>query len=483
MPRIPKTLTRPQPKSVGLLRKLGLVGLDRIEPIILAAIATETPLLLIGPHGTAKSLLLCRLCEALRLSWRHYNASLVNYDDLVGYPLPDAHGKLSFVQTPASVWGAQAIFVDELSRARPDMLNRLFPIIHEKKVQGMELPHLLYRWAAMNPPTRDDETNAGENYLGSEPLDPALADRFGFVLEIPSWEQLSAADQNAVITSEFAPVPSEVANELAATIADVRAEMLTAGEAVGRVMAQYTSAISYPVAKLGAKLSSRRAAMLYRNLLAVYSVAMIRNPTVDLADSAWIALSHSLPHRAHGVQIDMARLLIAHNAVWKTIQLSETDPRRQIAIERDPVRRVLRASRFMELPMQDLSSYVADALASLPAGGRHALAAFLIENGVADRLIAAVAEQIADLYRTIAIAQDVNQSVDAKSNKHEAWENIVKTLAAIAPTNPDLHYIQNLLAGLFAADEIKTPDDIPIAHQSWRVVRALCGAPASKEAA
>ncbi|MFZ4499316.1 MAG: AAA family ATPase, partial [Burkholderiales bacterium] len=124
--------TAPAPaRTHTILRALGLIGLESIEPVILAAIATETPLLLIGAHGTAKSLMLSRLCEALELSWRHYNASLVNYDDLIGYPLPDAQGQLKFIQTPASVWGAAAVFIDELSRARPDMLNRLFPIIHE----------------------------------------------------------------------------------------------------------------------------------------------------------------------------------------------------------------------------------------------------------------------------------------------------------------------------------------------------------------
>ena len=119
------------------LRQLGIVGLDPLEPVILAALATETPLLLIGAHGTAKSLLLSRLCEALDLPWRHYNASLVNYDDLIGYPLPGESGELKFIQTPASVWGAAAVFIDEISRARPDMLNRLFPIVHERKVQGL----------------------------------------------------------------------------------------------------------------------------------------------------------------------------------------------------------------------------------------------------------------------------------------------------------------------------------------------------------
>lgn len=130
----------PPPSSISSLsRNLGLIGLESIESVVLASLATRAPMLLIGAHGSAKSLLLERLAGALGLSWRHYNAALVNFDDLVGYPLPDQKGELRFVQTPASIWGAQAVFVDEISRARIDMQNRLFPIIHERRVQGIDL--------------------------------------------------------------------------------------------------------------------------------------------------------------------------------------------------------------------------------------------------------------------------------------------------------------------------------------------------------
>ena len=36
-------------------KRLGLYGLGVIAPVLVAALATEEPLLLIGPHGTAKS--------------------------------------------------------------------------------------------------------------------------------------------------------------------------------------------------------------------------------------------------------------------------------------------------------------------------------------------------------------------------------------------------------------------------------------------
>ena len=350
------------------LRQLGVVGLDTLEPVILAALATETPLLLVGAHGTAKSLLLSRLCEALDLQWRHYNASLVNYDDLIGYPLPNVNGTLTFVQTPASVWNAQAVFIDEISRARPDMLNRLFPIIHEKKVQGMELTQLRFRWAAMNPPADANDISA-DSYLGSEPLDPALADRFGFVIEIPSWSALSDADQSAVITSE----PHALTHETAASISDavelIKQEIPLVKESVGAVLVNYTREILQHASRLGIGLSGRRATMLFQNMLAVHAARCVQKPSAQLCDSAWLALINSLPQRAQGVKIDGARLMVAHNQIWKTLMLDSADPRRILACERDPVRRVLRAVAFTQLTLQELSSYAADALAHLPSGG------------------------------------------------------------------------------------------------------------------
>ena len=68
---------------------LGLYGWKRSESVLLAALLSGEPLLLVGAHGCAKSFVLERLAEALGMEFRSYNASLINYDDLVGVPLPE----------------------------------------------------------------------------------------------------------------------------------------------------------------------------------------------------------------------------------------------------------------------------------------------------------------------------------------------------------------------------------------------------------
>ena len=185
----------------GITESLGIQGWSHLDAVLLAALATESPLLLVGPHGTAKSLLVEKIANALALALRHYNASLINYDDLVGIPLPEAGtNRLQFVTTPGAIWDAEFVFFDEISRCRPDLQNKMFPIVHERRIAGIRLDKLRHRWAAMNPPAPEDpDTAIGEYYLGSEPLDPALVDRFPFVVPVPNWRQLRKEDRRRLV--------------------------------------------------------------------------------------------------------------------------------------------------------------------------------------------------------------------------------------------------------------------------------------------
>jgi MoxR-like ATPase len=114
-----------EPAGNRILERLGIVGMESVQPVILAALIQQDPLLLIGPHGTGKSYLLNRLAASLRLQHRHYNASLLNFDDLVGYPLPNGSSGLDYIQTPAAIWGAQSV-IDEIRAAARKCRTNLF---------------------------------------------------------------------------------------------------------------------------------------------------------------------------------------------------------------------------------------------------------------------------------------------------------------------------------------------------------------------
>ena len=102
-----------------LLRPLGIVGYDAVEPGLLAALATEEPLLLVSDHGAAKTLLLLRLAESLGPTLRFYNASILQFDDLAGFPIPDERGT-----TPRRTKGSGAQFLPVIVRNLKPVMTR-----------------------------------------------------------------------------------------------------------------------------------------------------------------------------------------------------------------------------------------------------------------------------------------------------------------------------------------------------------------------
>lgn len=463
---------QPAPRT-GFLRRLGLFGYDRVEPVLLAALASSDPLLLIGTHGTAKSLLLLRLAEALGLETRHYNASLLNYEDLAGYPLPDASGGLQFIQTPASIWGAQAVFLDEISRCRIDMQNRLFPVIHERKVQGILLDKLRYRWAAMNPPPPADDLDAAL-YRGSEKLDTALADRFAFVLETPSWGSLADADRDSVISSTDAPVPPEVAAEVRALVAEADTRRADVEARYGAGLVDYVRTAVGLLAQSKLDLSPRRAAILYRNAIAIIASAeVLAGEDVDIGEVLHLVLSSSLPQRAEGKPVAALAVLTCHREALKLLEPAISTARRRLLSEVSPLRRALLATKCRELGAAELSAFVADALAESAPGARHALAVHLFESGQAGRLSASVADQVAQLYAQAALAQDVTETLASGSPHHLVWQELVRVLATLPPRARDSDLVGNVLSALFAAGQLTQPDEAAGIAAAWHDARAV----------
>lgn len=484
-------VSQPEPSS-EVLERLGLVGMASIERVVLAALITGDPLLLIGAHGTAKSYLLLRICKALNITWRHYNTSLLNYDDLVGYPLPDKDGNLQFVQTPASIWGAEAVFLDEISRCRIDLQNKLFPIIHERRIQGIELPKLRYRWAAMNPPSGDDNDSLDSDYLGSQPLDPALADRFAFVVETPGWEDLDEQQRREVITRSNAPLEPSATEYLRGVVEVGQRLFPQVYEELLPQLAHYIQLVndllrvaswlrrgSTSSAADGENriaLSPRRAGMLARNIAAVHVASMVLDDSPKIEESARLALRHSIPHRAEGLVVSELKLTTAHREAWRLAELPALDSSRLLATETDPVRRTRMAGRLKGLQKNELSSIVADSIASLPPGGQHALATWVLDNGVAGRLVAAVAEQCGALAATALVSKGADERVHARSTRHDLWKYMTRQLGRLPKKSKDTPLLTNLLIALFVSDDLATESDVDKVFESWRSVRRRCQA-------
>jgi MoxR-like ATPase len=273
-------------------------------------LVTADPLLLIGAAGTGKTFLLNSLSEALGLEHRHYNASLIAFDDLVGFPYPLKNGlEIRYIETPATIWQAESVLIDELSRCKPEHQNRLFSLVHERRIQGLELPKLRYRWAAMNPCEAD---NSDEFYDGSVALDQALADRFAFVIEVPDWVQLDDADRLRVADARGVDVLSHDQTGLVEAVAEGRRRFAAASDALHETAMAYTSAVATQLLQPGVRLSPRRVRLLSRNLVALTLVGG-GQPTRELFLGG---LAASLPQLGWGVRVAEPVLRAANAVAW-----------------------------------------------------------------------------------------------------------------------------------------------------------------------
>jgi len=365
LPPLPAILTKP----------LGLVGWSEHEAVLLAALVTGDPLILIGPTGSAKSLLLERLAESLEMEYRFYNASLINYDDLVGFPFPDEKRMtMKYIATPSAIWDAEIVFFDEINRTRPELQNKLFPIVHERRVQGINLDKLRYRWAAMNPPPSPDDSDEDTDiYFGAEPLDPALADRFSFIIEVPSWEHLTDGDRRSVIREQFTGkhLFAESPRQLIETAQDV---LLKLQSCPPMKLEDYVLSVSSLLHSRKIRLSTRRAAVIHRNILAVHAsrIALYQRSgiecngeTIDWSTSAFTALTHSLPQVLEGNKPDPVSILGIHRQSWQLCSLNQENVWKTILSVEDPVQRCIEALGNVDIVGTDrLSDLVLDAISA-----------------------------------------------------------------------------------------------------------------------
>jgi len=296
------------------IERLGVYGYHHVEPILLASLVTEDPLLLIGKSGTGKTFLLNSISEALGLEHRHINASLISFDDLIGFPYPnDDYSGVRYLATPATIWSAESILVDEISRAKPEHQNKLFSLIYERRIQGIRLEKLRFRWAAMNPCSPDQRVT--DFYEGSVPLDQALADRFAFILEVPDWNELDDRTRKLIADPRGDGRISEDGGTLASHLGPWKQKFRQLLADVPEALIQYACITATMLDEADIRISPRRVRQVVRNLIAVLAVR-----DFDFRENLFeMTLKYSLPHMAWGVTPRKEHIHAAHQMAWQTI--------------------------------------------------------------------------------------------------------------------------------------------------------------------
>ncbi|MFM7319945.1 MAG: AAA family ATPase [Armatimonadota bacterium] len=393
------------PAATGYLARLGAYGFDAFEPILLAALVTEDPLLLVGECGTGKTFLLNSISVALELAHRHYNAALVSFDDLVGFPYPDDEkATVRFLETPATVWGAESVLVDEISRCRPEHQNRLFSLIHERRVQGVPLARLRYRWAAMNPSSIDQ---CGD-YAGSEALDHALADRFSLIVPVGDWSTLSAADQRRVADPAGEGARADDQGALRSALAVWRATYFERLAHCPEGILEYACAVASVLADARIRISPRRVRMLSRSLLAASVVS-----GGEIVEAVFRqVLACSLPQVAWGAEPPAEVVSAAHRSAWDLV--FATGDRKWV--HQFHIQRTLAAKArmlFHGCPSADAGgAAITQFLVSESPARAAAFALALYPAAAAGQIPGAGAESVADLGRVAQPILDIDETLE-----------------------------------------------------------------------
>jgi len=130
----------------------------------------ETSVLLRGAHGIGKSQVVRQVAKHFGLEVTDRRLSQMSEGDMIG--LPSTDGEVTRFNPPD--WYKQAcskprcLFLDELNRATPEVMQAAFQIVLDRELNGWKLHPETRVFAAIN---------TGGTYTVNE-MDPALLDRF-----------------------------------------------------------------------------------------------------------------------------------------------------------------------------------------------------------------------------------------------------------------------------------------------------------------
>ena len=439
---------------------LGLYGRSHLEPVLLAALASESPMLLIGKHGSAKSFILERLAESLGLEFRCYNASLINYDDLVGIPVPvNNNTSLSYISNPNSIRDAEVVFIDELNRTKPELQNKLFPIIYDKRVQGTNLAKLKYRWAAMNPPAKDDDEDE-LSYIGAMPLDPALADRFPFIINVPTWDDLNDNDKRNMLFDNHLgkhDFPINI-HELIQKTKDCYKNLLATSE---ESFSKYIITLMGLLKNSFGYFSARRATMLEDSLIYLFAASKVINEHFNLDTSfnnvAYLHIQNTLPNNANEV-IDKALLLNVCQQALKLTDLDESIEKDILLISNPIVRLKVLIKNKKEVETEIINDTITSSLSEINDNKiRRVMALFTYLSFRNNRDIhAAVMETLANEIRPVLETKS-HTSMEVLSKKKCA-DAIVSLMHSVSSKKKYKKYLNNYLCS-FLPDQYLTEDE------------------------
>lgn len=192
---------------MSILSDLRIFGFSSAqENCVLSCLLIGEPLLFIGGPGLAKTEVVESIGSALRedskrlfpndpnnwFKFQIYDASKLNFEDLIGYPSPVAlkanPPRVEFVETQSTIWNKDMIAFDEINRCVEERQSNLFEILRSRKLNGIPTNNK-FIFSTMNP--------FGD--AGTVTMSDALVDRNLFYLRIDDFANMPTSERRRVI--------------------------------------------------------------------------------------------------------------------------------------------------------------------------------------------------------------------------------------------------------------------------------------------
>jgi hypothetical protein len=258
-----------------------------------------------------------RISETLNLKFWAYDASKALFEDVIGFPNPESisHGTVEYTPTPISIWDKEFVLIDEISRATPVMQNKWLELIRSKRIMGKSLDNIKYVFAAMNPP----------DYPGAFTLDPALAGRFAWIIQMPEAVNMDFTNTRKVIDTvsrDDAPHIAKILTHgepdvkprlnLAKFLEKARENTVLVKNKLGERVSNYVLLLGVAFSIKGRNVDGRRLGMIRRNIITYLAVKLTKEEEWDVTDFRKV-LDFSFPYNVTGESINVYDIEYAHH--------------------------------------------------------------------------------------------------------------------------------------------------------------------------
>lgn len=171
-----------------------VIGYEKLQPGIMAALALKQHIYIEGGHGVGKTTLgkcLAKAVDPEGNSARYYDctkADIASIGGILDIKAMSERGELAFSKHNQSIFGATVVIADELPRSSKERQNLWLEVLQDGTFYGIPLRDLHTVIASGNP----------MNYKGNHKMDPALKSRFIFFLTL-NLKDLAATNVGEII--------------------------------------------------------------------------------------------------------------------------------------------------------------------------------------------------------------------------------------------------------------------------------------------